>query len=560
MTGREELELEYLAKGYWEGLTVSQALDRAVDAYPDHLALVHGDQRITYKAMRRQAERLARGFLEIGIRPGDMVTVQMPNRPEYVYVHYALAKIGAITLPAIPLYRRKEMAHILDFSHSVGYVLPSNYGGFDYLKMLDEMRPDLPGLRHVFVVGDPVPAGAHSIRDMLSEEGSDRTVLPYASSTAPSFEEPARHDDVACLVITGGTTGHSKGVPRTHDELLCHATSWAKVMGATPDSNFLAIVPLTHVFGLVEGLYAPLTSGATLILMDRFEAADALRLIQVERVTQTLTVPALIVSLIHYPRLEDFDTGSLEAIITGGGPCPEEVIHQAKALLGCEIISQYGMSEGTISTTVLGDPAEVVSVTVGTPHCEGCEFKIVDEERRTVARGGQGELAFRGPTLFKGYFEDPASTGIAFDTEGWFYTGDLCFEDERGNLHIVGRKKDIIKRGGETIMPRELEELLFTHPKIMAAAVVGMPDARLGERICAYVVPNRGEDITLHEIVRFLKKKGVATFKLPERLEVVDRLPITPPSKVQKNILKEDIARKLQAEGKGKSVPHSRQT
>ncbi|MDO8691136.1 MAG: AMP-binding protein [Dehalococcoidia bacterium] len=568
MTGREELAGEYLAKGYWEGLTVSQALDRAVDAFPERLALVHGDQRITYKAMRLRAERLASGFLGKGILPGDMVTVQMPNLPEFVYVHYALAKIGAITLPAIPLYRRKEMAHILDFSHSVGYVAPSNYGGFDYLKMLDEMRPNLPGLRHVFVVGEPAPPGAHSIRDMLSGDEvdravhpyaeADRAVHPYANSADSSLEGPASHDDIACLVITGGTTGHSKGVPRTHDELLCHARSWAKVMGVTPDSNFLVMVPLTHVFGLVEGLYAPLTAGATLILMDRFEAADALRLIQQERVTQTLTVPALIVSLIHYPRLEDFDTSSLKAIITGGGPCPEEVIHQARALLGCDIISQYGMSEGTISTTVLGDPPDVVSVTVGAPHCEGSELKIVDDERRTMAGGEQGELAFRGPTLFKGYFEDPAETSASFDMEGWFYTGDLCFQDEWGNLHIVGRKKDTIKRGGETIMPRELEELLFTHPKIMAAAVVGMPDARLGERVCAYVVPNRDEEITLHEIVRFLKTKGVATFKLPERLELVDRLPITPPSKVQKNILKEDVARKLEAEGKDREVSHPR--
>ncbi|MCL5026572.1 MAG: fatty acid--CoA ligase family protein, partial [Chloroflexi bacterium] len=310
------------------------------------------------------------------------------------------------------------------------------------------------------------------------------------------------------------------------------------------------IVPLTHVFGLVEGLYGPLTAGAALVLMDRFETADALRLIQQEEVTQALTVPALIVSLIHYPRLHEFNTSSLRVIITGGGPCPEEVIHQAKTLLGCEIISQYGMTEGTISTTALGDPPEVVSVTVGTPHCEGSEFKIVDGERRPVPQGLQGELAFRGPTMFSGYFEDPAETRASVDDEGWFYTGDLCFQDERGNLHIVGRKKDIIKRGGETIMPREIEELLFTHPKIMAAAVVGMPDPRLGERVCAYVVPNRGELITLHEIVRFLKKKGLATFKLPERLEIVSALPITPPSKVQKNILKEDIARKLEAEGR----------
>ncbi|MCL5026571.1 MAG: AMP-binding protein, partial [Chloroflexi bacterium] len=225
---REELGREYLAKGYWGGVTVAEALDRTVDAHPDKLALAYGEQRITYGEMRRRAEVLARGFLDRGLKPGDIVTVQMPNMPEFVYTHYALAKIGVITLPAIPLYRRKEMAHILEFSHSVGYVVPASFGGFDYLAMLDEMRPDLPELRHVFVVGDPVPPGAHSIRAMLAEDPAD-----------PVPEGLAHHDETACLVITGGTTGHAKGVLRTHNELLCHASNWARVMGVTPESKFL---------------------------------------------------------------------------------------------------------------------------------------------------------------------------------------------------------------------------------------------------------------------------------------------------------------------------------
>ncbi|MDP2937580.1 MAG: fatty acid--CoA ligase family protein, partial [Dehalococcoidia bacterium] len=352
-------------------------------------------------------------------------------------------------------------------------------------------------------------------------------------------------------VVTGGTTGYPKGVPRTHNELLCHASNWARVMETTPQSTFLVPVPMTHVFGLVEGFYIPLTNGATLVLVDRFDPLEALRLIEQEKVTHALLVPAVIVSLLHYPGLDRFDTSSLRVIITGGGPCPEEAIHQAKTRLGCAVISQYGMSEGPLSTTLLSDPPEVVSVTVGSPHCEGSEIKIVDEERRPLASGETGELAFRGPSLFQGYYEEPAYTAAAFDEEGWFYTGDLCLRDARGNLRIVGRKKDIIKRGGETVMPREIEELLYTHPKVLNAAVIGMPDARLGERVCAYVVPNVGEEITLPEIVQFLKKKGLATFKLPERLEVVAELPITPPSKVQKNVLREDIVRKLKAEGKG---------
>lgn len=541
MPNREELAQEYLARGYWQGVTVSQALDRAVASFPDNIALVHGNQRVTYRELGVRAERLARAFLRRGLHKGDIVTVQLPNTPDYVYVHYALAKIGVITLPTIPLFRRKEMGHILGFSRSVGYVIPAAYGGFNYLEMMEEMRPDLPHLRHVFVAGDGAPDGTDSIQAMINEDNS--------GTTLPS-EEPDTHLETAALVITGGTTGFSKGVPRSHNQLLCHARSWSTIMEVTSESTFLVLVPLTHVFGLVEGLYAPLTSGATLVMIDRFETLDALRLIQQERVSQALLVPALIVSLIHSHHLKDFDTASLRMIITGGGQCPEEVIQQAKALLGCNIISQYGMSEGPVSTTVLGDPPEVVSVTVGTPNCGGSEFKIVDDERRPVEPGESGELAFRGPTLFDGYFENPEETAAAFDDEGWFYTGDLCVQDARGDLRIVGRKKDIIKRGGETVMPREIEELLYTHPNVINAAVVGMPDLRLGERVCAYIVPKAGTLINLAEVARFLRQKGLAGFKLPERIEVVSELPITPPSKVQKNVLREDIARKLAGESK----------
>ncbi|MDP2936440.1 MAG: AMP-binding protein, partial [Dehalococcoidia bacterium] len=223
MTKREELAKEYLAKGHWAGVTVPQALDLAVEAYPEHTALVCGSERVTYSEMRRRADSLAASFLERGISKGDIVTVQMPNWLEYIYVHYALARIGAITLPAIPLYRRREMSHILESYRSVGYVLPSHFGGFDYLKMLEEMRPSLPALRHIFVAGEPVPPGASSIRAMLSERPSPGRVPDGLT----------HHTDVACLVVTGGTTGYPKGVPRTHNELLCHARNWARVMETT---------------------------------------------------------------------------------------------------------------------------------------------------------------------------------------------------------------------------------------------------------------------------------------------------------------------------------------
>ncbi|MDO8692268.1 MAG: AMP-binding protein [Dehalococcoidia bacterium] len=537
---RPELTAQYLAKGQWANITVAQALDRSVAAYPDNVAIRFGNERITYKELHRRSDRLAGQFLKRGLKKGDIVTVQMPNWPEYVCIHYALARIGAVMLPTIPQYRRNEMSHILSFSRSVAYITSIGFGDFDYVGMVEEMRADLPHLKDIFVVGEPAPAGAHSIREMLRK---DVPAIPL-----PSL--PVDPEDVACMVVTGGTTGKSKGVPRTHNELLAHALTWAKVMATTSESIFLVPAPATHVFGLVEGFYIPLTSGATAVWMDRFDTTEALRLIEREQVTHALLVPALVVSLIHSPEFSSFDTSSLKTIITGGGPCAEEVIVQAKALLGCEVMSQYGMSEGPLLTTALGDPPEVVAVTVGLPHCDGTEFKIVDADRRPVPAGQRGEIAFRGPSMFGGYFENPEETAAVTDDEGWFYSGELSFQDERGNIHIVGRIKDTIKRGGETVMPREFEELLYTHPKVLNAAVIGMPDPRLSERVCAYVVPKDNQTITLDEIVHFLNDKGLAKFKLPERLEVVDALPITPPSKVQKNVLREDITRKLQAEGK----------
>ena len=524
-------------------MTVAQALDRSVAAYPDNVAIRFGNERITYKELYRRSERLAGQFLKKGLKKGDIVTVQMPNWPEYVCIHYALARIGAVMLPTIPQYRRNEMSHILSFSRSVAYITSVGFGDFDYVGMVAGMRADLPHLKDIYVVGEPAPAGAHSIREMLRKD------VP----AIPLPRLPVDPEDVACMVVTGGTTGKSKGVPRTHNELLAHALNWAKVMGTTSDSIFLVPAPATHVFGLVEGFYIPLTSGATAVWVDRFDTTEALRLIERERVTHALLVPALVVSLIQSPEFNNFDTSSLKTIITGGGPCAEEVIVQAKALLGCEVISQYGMSEGPLLTTALGDPPEVVAVTVGLPHCDGTEFKIVDADRKPVPAGQRGEIAFRGPSMFGGYFENPEETAAVTDDEGWFYSGDLSFQDERGNIHIVGRIKDTIKRGGETVMPREIEELLYTHPKVLNAAVIGMPDLRLSERICAYVVPKENQTITLEEVTRFLNDKGLAKFKLPERLEVVDALPITPPSKVQKNVLREDIARKLQAEGKAQA-------
>jgi non-ribosomal peptide synthetase component E (peptide arylation enzyme) len=513
---------EYTKKGYWSEATIPDRLDERARWFPDKEAIVDSQGRVTYAQMAKMVDRIALGLLELGIKKGERVTVQYPNRREGLYLFYALGKIGAVMCPVVPYYRGAEMRYILESSESVAVVVPKEFGGFDYFLMIQELKPGLPHLRHVIVGGDSVPGGAISLSEMMETPRESKYPAGYLGSLKPSA------NDVLAIVYTSGTEAAPKGPIWTHNGTH-NSRFFNEAWQITDQETVLNLAPIFHALGLTEAGYVlPVLVGARVVMMDAFDPEEALRIIERERVNVVLGVPPQLIAILNHPSLSRWDLSSLRLVTASGASTPGEVVRQLRDRMGCKFITFWGMTEcvsGMI--TRLDDPLEVACETIGRPAHPAVELRVYDEERKRPLPPGQvGEMAVRGPQVFGGYFKDPVRTREVFNEEGWFFTGDSVMVREDGNVCFVGRKKDIINRGGEKISPLEVEELLFTYPKVLNAAVVGMPDKRLGEKSCAFIVPKAGETITFEEVVGFLRDKKIATFKLPERVEVVEALPM----------------------------------
>ncbi|MFQ5826687.1 MAG: (2,3-dihydroxybenzoyl)adenylate synthase, partial [Dehalococcoidia bacterium] len=519
-------------------------LQNTASKYPEKEALVDPRDRVTYAQLAQRADRLALGLLEIGIQKGDRIIVQLPNCIEFVYVFFALAKIGALGVLALRQHRGREIGYLASMSEAVGIVAPGRFRDFDYIQMIEELRPEVPGLKHVILMAEQAPAGMHSISQLLEQQEPE---TPSSHRLARARPDP---NDVAFLLTTGGTTAFPKGVPRTHNEYICNSVRNNEPRSYTPSTVFLLNVPIAHNAALLRLVGILEVGGKMIIHPNLSDPEEMAELIQKEKVTQTHMVPTQLVDLLNYPQLHQYDTGSLRIVESGGAHVPSELVRNAVATFGCKFINTFGMAEGPIIFTRLNDPFETVCDTVGRPCCPDDELKIVDEAGRELPPGQEGELVSRGPHVIRGYYRNPEENKRAFDDDGFFHTGDLATIDQDGNLRITGRKKDMILRGGENVSAVELEELLVTHPKVADAAVIGMPDPRLGEKVCAYIKPKPEETITFDELIAFLRKKQIASFKLPERIEVIEQFPLTAIGKISKKDLREDIAGKLGAEGK----------
>jgi len=536
---------EFTRKGYWSDLIIPDRLDERARLTPDREAIVDSHRRVTYAQMARLVDRIALGFLELGIKKEDRVTIQFPNRIEALCVFYALAKIGAIACPVVPYYRGAEVGYILESSESVAYVSPREFGGFDYTEMIAELRPRLPKFKHLVVAGKPVPAAAVSLGQMMETPLESKYPAGYLRQFKPNA------NDVLAFVYTSGTESAPKAPIWTHNG--CHNSRWFnEAWKIVEGETVLNLAPIFHALGLTEAGYnTPMDIGARMIMMDVFNPEEALRLIDQEKANVILGVPPQLIAILNHPSLGKYDLSSLRLVTASGGPTPGEVVRQLNDRLGCRFIAFWGMSECVVGMiTRLDDPLEVPCNTIGRPASAAVEMRVYSEDHtRVLGPGEPGEMAVRGPMVFGGYYKDPERTKQVFNEDGWFFTGDSVMLREDGNVCFVGRKKDIINRGGEKISPREVEELLFTYPKVLHVAVVGMPDHRLGEKSCAYIIPKSGQNITFDEVVHFLKEKRIATFKLPERVEIVDSLPMTASGKIKKNVLRDDITGKLKAEG-----------
>ena len=520
-----DLIARYQKSGHWGSETFYSVLAARAAAHADRVAIVDRGRRITYSELKTRVDRVAAGFKALGIGSGDVVTIQLPNWAEFAYVFFALERLGAVANQIGPDFRSREVDYILRFSESRAFVCPASFKSFEYVKMIGELRPGLPDLKVVCVLGRPASSGTGLVSlDALVEAGA--VPPPGAGQGA---------NDVMRMAFTSGTTGNPKGVIHSHNTTLSTCRTLNDDMRVTPDEVFLIYLPLGLNWGYLT-LVQAVMAGARAVLLDQFSARAALELIQRERVTYIPTAPASIIAMLNDADLGRFDLASLRVIITGGASCPIETIREFRAWMRGHLIELYGMLETGFHTyTRLDDDPEAVTGTVGRVS-SGLGLRLIDESGHDIGPGDEGEIAAQGPSVHLGYHKNATANAELFTADGWFRTGDLGQFDSAGNVKIVGRLKEMINRGGKKFFPREIEEILYTHPKILHAAIVGVPDPRLGERNCLCVIPRPGQTLTLDEAVSYLRD-GVATYKLPETIEVFDELPFTPTGKIQRHVL-----------------------
>ena len=527
---KPQLAERWRRSGYWGNETFFDILARRAEAHPGREVFVDRQERITYGALKDRVERCAAFLLRIGINRGDVVTIQLPNRIAFPVVFFALELIGAVANKVNPDFRVRELDYILRFSGSRALICPATFRGFDYVAMARQLRATIAGLAHIVVAGAVVD-DAWSLERGIAEADP----LPREMRVAGSADEIFR------MAFTSGTTGNPKCVLHSFNSTLPTVHQINADMGVTEREVQLVYLPVCLNWGYLCLLQA-VVSGSRAVLLERFSARDALELIARERVTYIATAPASIVAILNEPGLAGYDVSSLRVVITGGASAAIETIRDYQARMPGHLIELYGMLETGFHTyTRFSDDPTKVNGTIGRV-ASSMELKILDEKGREVAPGEVGEIAALGPSVHLGYHANAAANAEAFTADGWFRTGDLGrIVDASGNVEIVGRLKEIINRGGKKFFPREVEEILYTHPKVMHAALVGIADPRLGERNCLCVIPKAGQSVTLEEMIGHLKGQ-VADYKLPEVMHIVAELPFTATGKLRRHVLAEWVA------------------
>jgi acyl-CoA synthetase (AMP-forming)/AMP-acid ligase II len=522
----------YRAKGWWKDLRFSDLLEARARATPEREAISDARRRITYGQLWAEVKRFAEFLRRQGVRRGDVVTLQLPNRIEFPVVFFSLELIGAVANKISADFRAVEVEYILKFSKSKAYVCAKDFKGFDYLAMIRDLRPRLADLSLVICVDDVDASDITSFARVVDE----------TSEIAAADRVRMSPLDVMRMCFTSGTTGNPKGVLHCFNTTLSTCETFNRELKVTENEVMLDYLPVGLNWGYMTLVQAGMV-GARVVLMERFSADGALELIEKERVTYIPTAPASIVAMLNSPALAQRDLGSLRIVITGGASAAVETIKAFQAALpNTKLIELYGMLEtGYHSFTRLTDDPLKVNGTVG--HCvDEMGLRILDDDGRDVPYGEVGEIAAVGPSIHMGYLDNPAANRDAFTADGWFRTGDLGqYADREGNVRIAGRKKEIINRGGKKYFPREIEELLYEHPKIVQVAIVGAPDPRLGEKNCLCAIVKPGARLALDEIVAFLKGR-VADYKLPEALVVMNDFPMTPTGKIRRPELVKRVA------------------
>jgi mycobactin salicyl-AMP ligase len=525
----------YAAEGYWQGGPLGDLLRDWAARSGDATAIVAGSGarpvRLSYAELDRAADDLAAGLTGLGIVPGDRVLVQLPNRAEFATLLFALLRLGVIPVLALPAHRRVEIEHLAALSGAVAYAIPDTHEGFDHRALAGEIVATVPSVRHVLVAGDP---GAHTGLAALTAAGA--AARAAGRDTPPPAPDPA---GIAVLLISGGTTGRPKLIPRTHWDYAYNARASAEVCALTAADVYLVALPAAHNFPLAcPGILGALGVGARVVLASSPSPDVAFDLIAAERVTVTALVPALARIWVDAAEWEKPDTSSLRLLQVGGARLDAQLARRIPPTLGAGVQQVFGMAEGLLNYTRLDEEDELALTTQGRPLAAADEVRIVDGAGADVAPGEVGELWTRGPYTLRGYYRAAGHDATAFSPDGYYRSGDLVRRTPSGNLVVEGRIKDVVNRGGENVSAGELEEHLLAHPAVAQAAVVAAPDEQVGESVRAVVVLVPGTGLTLREIKAFLRERGLARFMLPDLLTVVDALPLTPVGKIDKRELR----------------------
>ncbi len=539
-----EIIEEYTSKGWWENLTYGDLLDRAAAAYPDKPAVIDSKRELTFGELKDEADRLAIAFLELGLKKYDRVLIQLPNRHEFFIFYYALQRIGAVPVLATPRHEYREVSHLFRLTDPAAWIIPMRDATREFTRLIERIRAEATCLGHIVMPddGEELPSGALSMTRLVGKTRMEDYPVGYLKRFRP---DP---NDVALILPTSGTTGLPKGVPRTHNSYL------AGVAMANIDTNPETILGLPTPIGHGMAQQGPgggaIMKGATLVLIEVIRAKEIMEAIQKYKINRIIFVPTLLEDILNHPDLDRYDLSSLKIVGSTSSALRPETLDKAKELfdrLGTMLEgSVYGSTEGPCARH---DPEVPVSpetfrTSIGKPISQGDHWKVIDEREEAVPPNREGELGAKGPLVFTGYFRSEADNREIFTRDGYYKMGDLGRIDESGHIFITGRKKDVIKRGGEGISAGEVETLLHMHPLVEAAAVLPMPDARLGEIVCAVVVPKRGETLTFENLIAFLKGIGAGKLLLPERLEIVRELPRTPVGKVDKAVLRQSITQR----------------
>lgn len=531
--------------GVYKGLTFGQMLERSAERFPQRPALIFGERSYTYAQLQQTVDTLAVSLLELGLRRGDRVGLLMPDWPEYTIALYACARLGVVVSPMNPLYRRLEVTTLLNHLEAKAFFMPDQWRDFSFLELMDQIRGEIPSLKHIIVAGQAERDWALSFASLVQGGGAAGSAAERLARHLAA--EPVEADDLLEIAYTSGTTGTPKGVVHTHNTRLLHSVGLGQRMGADEKDVWLCMTPLFHTTGNCVVQHTCLLTGGALVIMGRYSVTTSLHELERCGATISIGVPTMYIDLMNHPEFGQTDVSSLRHAIFTGAPMPPEVALRIVDRFGCGILQGDGTTEcGSNVLSLPTSPIAVISESPGPPLDVGNEVKIVDPQSGRIQPVNElGEICHRGPTNFLGYYKNPEQTAAAVDGTRWFHSGDLGTMDQEGNIRLKGRIKDMIVRGGENIYATDMEKLLYSYARVKECQVVGVPDQRLGEKTAACLIAQEpGQEISHQEIVEFLADRTVK-YLIPDFVLTLPDFPRTASGKVQKFKLKEIVNQKL---------------